>query len=108
MTKTARQIIDETITHKAFQQQIEQYARLNGWLVYFTWRPIHSPAGYPDLTMVRGARLIFAELKVKKDKPSPAQVEWLEALRATGKCEIYLWRPGSWEDIEVKLIREVR
>jgi hypothetical protein len=106
MIKTAKETIDATITHKAFLQMVSQYARLNGWLVYSTWRSIHSPPGYPDLTMARGVRLVFAELKTKRDKPTPEQAEWLSVLRATGTCEVYLLYPKDWEFIEMVLGRE--
>jgi hypothetical protein len=30
---------------------------------------------------------------------------WLEALRKTGKAEVYVWRPSDWKEIEEKLAR---
>lgn len=71
-----------------------------GWLGYHTHRSQHSPAGFPDLCLVRDGRLIFAELKrqAAKHKPTPAQVAWLDALddvavRAAAAVTVYLWRP---------------
>src|SRR4051812_42693566 len=46
-----------------FRQQLADAAISLNWLVYFTWQSKHSPAGYPDMTLVRAGRLIFAELK---------------------------------------------
>ena len=81
----------------------------SGWRGYHTHRSDRSPAGFPDLVLVKGYRLIFAELKRQKGgKTSTAQLEWLEDLeRLTrlpqvhhGDCpevpspvEVYLWRP---------------
>jgi len=85
------------LTEKQFSQQVVDVGKTFGWLVYRTWRSIHSPAGFPDLTMVKGERLIFAELKSAKGKVSPKQEEWLDALKAV--AETYLWRPDDFEGI---------
>lgn len=55
-------------------------------------------AGFPDLVLVRGPRLIFAELKTNKSYPTPAQREWLNDLRGTA-AEVYVWRPRDWDTI---------
>jgi len=90
------------ISEKAFEGQIRDLAKIFGWKYYHTWRSIHSSAGYPDCCLVRLSRLIFAELKSEKGKISPAQQEWLGALTATGKCEVYLWMP--WQINEITAI----
>ena len=92
------------ITERAFAAQVLDLAKLLGWRCYHSWTSIHSPAGYPDLCMVRLSRILFAELKSEKGKLTPPQEEWLEALRATGKVEVYVWRPGDW-DILVEILR---
>ncbi len=87
------------ISEKDFEGQIRDLAKMFQWKYYHTWRSIHSPAGFPDCVMVRGNRLIFAELKSEKGKLSPEQERWLEDLGATGRCEVYLWRPSDIEEI---------
>jgi hypothetical protein len=86
------------ITEKQFEAQVRQLAHLYGWLCYHTWRSIHSPAGFPDLVLVRGSRLVFAELKTARGKLTAAQQQWLEALRQTA-AEVYVWRPDDWDAI---------
>ena len=83
------------MTEKELRQSIVRAAKEFGWKVYFSWTSIHSPAGFPDLCMVRGSRLVFAELKTDKGKVTLDQQVWLDALRASGKCEVYLWRPSD-------------
>ena len=91
--------LSSLMTEKEFQAQVTETAKLLGWKVYFTWRSFHSPSGFPDLVMVRLSRIIFAELKSEKGKVSPAQQEWLDALAGPEKCEVYLWKPSSWDEV---------
>lgn len=72
-------------------------ATMLGWTSYHTLRSKGSKSGYPDRTLVRD-RIIFAELKREKAKPTPDQVEWLNRLAFAGG-EVYLWRPSDLEDI---------
>ena len=55
-----------------------------GWRGYHTHRGQHSPAGFPDLVLVRRGRLVFAELKrqASSAKTSPEQDAWLADLSA--------------------------
>jgi len=61
--------LDPTLlmTEKAFQNHVLNAAKEQGWLCYFTWKSLHSPKGYPDLTMLHPEHgwLIFAELKFR-------------------------------------------
>lgn len=59
-------------------------------------------AGFPDTILVRGKRLIAAELKVGKNKTTPEQDEWLEAFKGTG-AETFVWYPADWSTIEETL-----
>jgi hypothetical protein len=90
------------LTEKAFAGQVIQYARLMGWLVVHHWISVRSEPGFPDLCMVRGGRLVVAELKSLTGRLSPAQEQWLGALGAVPCCEVYVWRPTDedWAIIE--------
>ncbi len=77
-------------SEKQFEQQVKDLAKIFHWLYYHTWRSIHSPAGFPDCVMVRGNRIIMAELKSEKGKVSTSQQEWLDALKETS-VEVFLW-----------------
>ncbi len=74
-------------------------ANMLGWTTYHTLRSRGSRAGYPDRTCVR-ERILFAELKREKTKPTPDQVAWLDRLAAAGG-EVYLWRPSDLEEIGI-------
>ena len=58
--------------------------------------------GFPDLVLVRGKRLIFAEVKAERGRGSPEQDAWFTALRSAGRGEgqyVYIWRPSNWDEI---------
>lgn len=56
-------------------------------------------AGWPDLVIAGRGRLIFAELKTEKGKPTDDQVAWLEVLRRTSGVQSYIWRPSQWDEV---------
>ena len=78
-------------THKEYQATILETAQAYGWRVWFTWNSKHCPPGEPDLRMVRPPRVIFAEIKVGKDKPTTAQQQALDDLALCPGVEVYLW-----------------
>lgn len=56
-------------------------------------------AGFPDLCMVRGDEILFAELKVGYNKLSEKQVGWGRAITETA-TPVYAWWPQDWPEIE--------
>jgi len=100
------------VSERDFTAQVIALAQLNGFRVaHFRpamtakgWRtPVQGDgAGFPDLVLVRGCRLIFAELKATKGRVSPDQTEWLARLMGAG-AECYIWRPDDWDEIVAKL-----
>lgn len=100
-------MFDDTTTEKQWQSWVIRQAMLLGFAHYHA--PDNKPdpttgkvqmivAGFPDLVMVKGNRLIFAELKREKGKVTEAQKVWLKRLEATG-AECYLWRPSQWQEV---------
>jgi hypothetical protein len=86
-------------SEKGFQHQVLFFAALCQWRRYHTWDARRSEPGYPDLTLVRGPRLVFAELKTETGRLSAAQRNWIGALGET-PAEVYCWRPSDWADIQ--------
>ena len=89
-----------TVTEKQLQSDIIRIAKRCGWKVYHTHDSRRSEFGYPDLTMVRHGRLIFAEIKRELGKPTLEQSRWLEALSMVPGTEVYIWRPQDIQEIE--------
>jgi hypothetical protein len=98
------------VTEREFQREIIRYARSRGWLVaHFgntvkyvrrgsIYKVIPDPdaAGFLDLTMVRGGRLVFAEIKGKTGRVTEKQQGWVDALSHRDlNVEVYVWK---WAD----------
>jgi hypothetical protein len=94
---------DALLSEKDWSEQIRQYARLRGWRYYHTYRSTRSPEGYPDITLVRPPRVVFAELKRERGRVTHAQNDWLAALRHCPGVETYLWRPSDWPAVRIAL-----
>ncbi len=88
-------------TEKHFLEAVVDLARRLSWdHVYHTHDSRHSPAGFPDLILLRDDRVVVAELKVGKNQPSAEQAQWLEAFAEAG-AEAFLWRDTDedWQEI---------
>lgn len=101
---------------------VAAYARTNGWMVAhfaaggtasgraFTTPTRYDGSGFPDLTMVRGSRIVFAELKRKGVRRiSESQEKWMVSLIRVESdnpgVEYHLWNPLDWPSIERTLKR---
>jgi hypothetical protein len=99
------------VLEKDWQQTVIEAAQTLGFKVaHFRpakttkgWRtPVQADgAGFPDIVMVRGERIIFAELKSDTGKISADQEAWLEALGQA--VEAYVWRPRDWDAVVAAL-----
>lgn len=96
---TAAEVMLGQITEREFQREVLQLAALFGYRCYHTHDSRRSHRGFPDCTLVRGERLIFAELKSMAGKVRPEQQEWLDALALVPGVSAYLWRPCDLDAI---------
>jgi hypothetical protein len=99
-------------TESAFIRQVLTLARLRSWRsVHFRpgmtrggrWSTAYQGqgVGFPDLLLLRGPRLVVAELKVGRNRETPEQREWLAAFaRLDGDVAVFTWTPADWADIE--------
>ncbi len=96
-----------------FSNQVYDLARQTGWRCVHQ-RPgqtrggrwatqMQGDVGFPDWVMVRGDRLVFAELKSANGKATPQQVEWLQALDRVEHVTAQLWRPHDLDAIATLL-----
>ena len=98
-----------------FQRQVLDFAVMSGWQTFHvragrtidSWRTPGSGTmakGWPDLVLVKGDRLIFAELKRDGAKPT-AEQEWVGSI-LDEVAEYHVWRPSDWSGIEAALGRK--
>ena len=92
------------MSERELSRNVVKMAELRGWRVFTISQTkaaglrSHTGVGYPDLTMVRGSRLVVAELKSRRGRLRPGQLEWLTGIAAVPGCEGHLWRPRDWHD----------
>ena len=92
------------MTESEWQQKVLLAALKLGWQTMHIGRTGKHQAvgakgtlgiGWPDLTLVKGGRLIFAELKGQKaPPPTAAQKQVLHQLSRW--AEVYVWRPSDF------------
>jgi hypothetical protein len=88
------------ISEKELEAQVRQLSGVLGVdKFYHPWLSKFSARGFPDLTIVKGDRLIFAELKRQDTQPTLEQCDWLETLNNIKTVEAYLWRPDDLQTI---------
>lgn len=93
----ARRAAAGVMDEQAWQGRIEGAAKLYGWRVYHTHDSRRSAPGFPDLVLVRGPELLFAELKTDTGRLRPEQSDWLEAL---GQVAAAVQNAGAVVDAE--------
>jgi hypothetical protein len=87
-----------------WQEQVLELAHLCGWRSWHVLDARGMERGWPDLTLARPPRLVFAELKTERGRVRPEQAATLELLRACGQ-EAFLWRPSDWPEVQRVLAR---
>jgi len=87
-------------TERGFQDCIVQVAKVHGWKVYHPWISIRSAPGWPDAVFVKaGEPVVYVEFKRDDGQLTPAQDEWLDALRQAHGTEVHVWRPKDYQRI---------
>ncbi len=87
----------------SFMRTVVDLAAWRGWRSYHVHDSRRSAPGWPDLALVRGDRMIAAELKTRTGRVSTAQAEWLGALGQVPGIEAHVWRPADWLDVQAAL-----
>lgn len=82
------------VDEKQFQQAVRDLAERNGWLCYHTYDSRKCTPGFPDLVLVR-ERVLWVELKVRPNKPTAEQLQWIDALKAAHQSA-YVFYPEHW------------
>ena len=102
--------LDFYVTERDLAATVIEAAEALGWKV-FAVLDTRVPAkrtskGWPDLVLVKGPEMIFAELKTQRGVVSSEQDGWLEALREVRRYTVALWRPSDMASIMERLRRK--
>jgi hypothetical protein len=95
---SAHQVLDLAMSEAQWQTTVTELATLLNWAWYHTRDSRRSPAGFPDLVLVRD-RVIYAELKATSGRLTQWQKQWAERLRNAG-AEVYCWHPSNYPEVE--------
>ena len=94
------------MTESELMEAVRQLAALRGWHYLHHYDSRRSAPGWPDCVMVRGPRMVCAELKSEIGKATEAQMIWLEVLAQVPGIECHLWRPADLRSGEIdKVLR---
>jgi len=104
MTAPTEPVAGTWVTERDWRRTVLDYAQLRGWRCYWTWRSDHSPKGFPDVTLLRGDRLVFAELKRHDGQLTAHQMAWMTDLERVAGVEVYCWRPAQWPEVQEVLM----
>lgn len=96
---TASRVAGE-LSERQWQQRVVDLAQLRGRRHFHAYSSRRSPAGWPDLALVRTGRLLLAELKTERGRLRPEQRQWLDALGTVTGVEVYVWRPSDWPAVQ--------
>jgi hypothetical protein len=91
------------MTHKVFQKAITDLAERNAWDWHHQTVSKKSKEGWPDLMLFR-ERIVAIEVKVEPDKPTAAQLRWLDIINAAGG-EAFVAYPADWAKVVEVLTR---
>ncbi len=92
-------LLQEMMSEKQWQESVVAEAwSLGADQVYHTHDSRHSPAGFPDLIILMGRRMIVVELKKVGGVLSAEQYFCLIAFIKVG-AEVYLWDPRDGDEV---------
>ena len=85
------------MTEKQFLSDVKEVAKIRHVdKFYHPFLSKWSEKGFPDCTIIKVPRLIFAELKSEKGIITPAQQQWFDLLRECKTVEAYIWRDSEY------------
>jgi hypothetical protein len=100
MTARRPPVAPRPLSEQDWQARVLDLAEHTRWLRYHVYDSRRSAPGFPDLTLLRGDQLVFAELKSAGGRVTPAQQVWLDGLTRVRHLHVHVWRPGDWRTVQ--------
>jgi hypothetical protein len=88
------------LTERQWMLQVVDLAKLRSWWLYHPMLSKWSEPGWPDLTLIRGPRMVLAELKTDKGRVTSAQQRVFALLDQVQGIEAYVWRPADFDHVK--------
>lgn len=108
-----RKVKDGTASETDWRRVVMAYMADHDWCAHAEergrgrqggWMTVTLGAkGFPDVTAVRGPRLVVAELKVPGGTLTDGQTIWLNRMAAVPGVETYVWYPRDWDTVRATL-----
>lgn len=93
--KAPAAVIASGLAERDLQRHVVALAKMCGWWVMHHADSIGTEPGWPDLTLIRGDRVLFRELKTEDGKLRLAQAGVAALLMNAGQ-DFKVWRPSAW------------
>lgn len=84
------------LTEAQWQERVVDLATWRGWRTFHVYDSRRSTAGWPDLILCRGDRMLAWELKRDTGRATRQQLEWLAALSLIPGVDARVVRPADW------------
>jgi hypothetical protein len=88
------------LTEAQWQERVVDLATWRGWRCFHVYDSRRSTAGWPDLVMLRGDRMLAWELKRDTGRATRQQLEWLAALSLIPGVDARVVRPSDWPAVQ--------
>jgi hypothetical protein len=91
-------IPEEHLSERQWQAKVVAEAKARGWWCHHVHDSRRSEPGWPDLTLIRPPRILFAELKAEGGKLRREQPHVMGLLRGCG-LDVHVWRPSQLDEV---------
>ena len=82
-----------------FMASVVDAAQKLSWRCFHDYDSRRSNPGWPDLVCVRDGKLLALELKAKKGRVRPGQIEWIAELADVPGVTALIARPDDWDQV---------
>lgn len=87
------------MSESEFMASVVDAAEKLSWRCFHDYDSRRSNPGWPDLVCVRDGKLLALELKAKRGRVRPGQIEWIAELADVPGVTAMIARPDDWDRV---------